>query len=336
MNENTKNPRPLVEVTNLSKHFPLSKSLFYQKADKVRALDEVSFSIPKGETLGVVGESGCGKSTLGKTLLRLIEPTQGKITFGGIDITQLRGSEMQAMRRKMQLVFQDPYAALNPRMTIHATLSEPLIIHHLCPSKEEKRKRIHTLLDYVQLPQTVLDKYPHEFSGGQRQRICIARALAVEPEFIVCDESVSALDISIQAQVLNLLIDLQGQLGLTYLFIGHDLNVVRFISHQVAVMYLGKIVEMGPVDSVYQYPQHPYTKALLSAVPIPDPAYKKNRIILQGDVPSPIAPPTGCHFHTRCWKATAVCKEVYPSITQQGATHFFRCHHPLGQETIEG
>jgi oligopeptide/dipeptide ABC transporter ATP-binding protein len=322
--------KPLVEVRNLSKYYPLKWGLFNQPKGQVRALDDVSFSIPKGQTLGIVGESGCGKSTLGKALLRLIEPSSGNIIFDGNDITHLPPRSLRTMRRKMQLIFQDPYASLNPRMTIRSILTEPLTIHQLYTSPQEETKRIRSLLEYVQLPESILGKYPHEFSGGQRQRICIARALAVEPEFIVCDESVSALDISIQAQVLNLLMDLQEQLGLTYLFIAHDLKVVEFVSHHVAVMYLGKIVEMASVDLLYKDAQHPYTKALLSAVPIPDPGHKKSRIILQGDVPSPIAPPPGCHFHTRCWKATALCKEAYPPVTQQGEGHWFRCYHPLG------
>jgi oligopeptide/dipeptide ABC transporter ATP-binding protein len=321
----------LLEVRNLSKDFTLSKGFFTNKAHVVRAVDEVSFTINKGETLGLVGESGCGKSTLGKTLLRLIEPTAGQITFGGTDITRLDSRAMRAMRQKMQLIFQDPYASLNARMTVEDILTEPLKIHQLCTTAEERKQRIYELLDYVQLPKSVLYKYPHEFSGGQRQRICIARALAVKPEFIVCDESVSALDVSIQAQVINLLIDLQEELGLTYLFIAHDLKVVEFISHRVAVMYLGKIVEMAPAQDIYQSPQHPYTKALLSAIPIPDPNYRKERIILQGDAPSPMNPPTGCHFHPRCWRATDVCRETYPDPIALNEKHWFRCYHPLGE-----
>lgn len=320
----------LLEVRNLSTYFPLKRGIFNKEVGAVRAVDNVSFTIKKGETLGLVGESGCGKSTLGKTLLRLIEPSAGHIIFEGIDITQLKGKAMRAMRQKMQLIFQDPYAALNPRMTIRDILIEPLQIHQLCNTKEEQTKRIHKLLDNVKLATNVLSKYPHEFSGGQRQRISIARALAVKPAFIVCDESVSALDVSIQAQVINLLMDLQKELGLTYLFIAHDLKVVEFVSHQVAVMYLGRIVEKASAQAIYQNPQHPYTKALLSAIPIPDPNHKKERIILQGDVPSPISPPTGCHFHPRCWRATAVCQTQYPDVTYLEEKHWFRCHHPLG------
>jgi oligopeptide/dipeptide ABC transporter ATP-binding protein len=321
----------LLEVRNLSKDFTLSKGFFTNKAHVVRAVDDVSFTINKGETLGLVGESGCGKSTLGKTLLRLIEPTAGQIMFGGTDITQLDSRAMRAMRQKMQLIFQDPYASLNARMTVEDILTEPLKIHQLYNTTEEKKQRLYELLDYVQLPKSALYKYPHEFSGGQRQRICIARALAVKPQFIVCDESVSALDVSIQAQVINLLMDLQEELGLTYLFIAHDLKVVEFISHRVAVMYLGKIVEIAPAEAIYQSPQHPYTKALLSAIPIPDPNYRKERIILQGDVPSPMNPPSGCHFHPRCWRATDVCREIYPDSTPLNEKHWFRCHHPLGE-----
>lgn len=320
----------LLEVRNLSKHFLLKRSFFSSRVGAVQAVDNVSFTIKKGETLGLVGESGCGKSTLGKTLLRLIQPSAGQIIFDGTDITQLNAEAMRAMRQKMQLIFQDPYASLNPRMTISSILTEPLKIHQLYSTAAEKKKQLYELLDYVQLPQDALHKYPHEFSGGQRQRICIARALAVKPQFIVCDEAVSALDVSIQAQVINLLMDLQQELGLTYLFIAHDLKVVEFISHQVAVMYLGNIVEMAPAQAIYQNPQHPYTKALLSAIPIPDPTYQKDRIILQGDVPSPISPPTGCHFHPRCWRATDICRKTYPEPAKMDKTHWYRCYHPLG------
>lgn len=319
----------LLEVRTLSKHFPISKGLFSSSAAVLRAVDEVSFTIKKGETLGLVGESGCGKSTLGRTLLRLIEPSAGQVIFEGTDITHLSTRAMRTMRQKMQFIFQNPYASLNPRMTICSMLTEPLKIHQLYNTVEEKQKRLHELLDYVQLPKDALNKYPHEFSGGQRQRICIARALAVKPQFIVCDEAVSALDVSIQAQVINLLMDLQQELGLTYLFIAHDLKVVEFVAHQVAVMYLGKIVEMAPAQVIYQHPQHPYTKALLSAIPIPVPTHKKERIILRGDVPSPMPPPTGCHFHPRCWRATAICQATYPEPTPLDETHWFRCHHPL-------
>jgi oligopeptide/dipeptide ABC transporter ATP-binding protein len=319
----------LLEVKNLSKYFPIRGGILNKPVGAVHAVDNVSFSIKRGETLGLVGESGCGKSTLGKTLLRLIEPSAGQIIFDGVDITQLNTRDMRAIRQKIQLIFQDPYASLNPRMTVNSILTEPLKIHRLYTTLEEKNKRLYELLDYVQLPKEALNKYPHEFSGGQRQRICIARALAVKPQFIVCDESVSALDVSIQAQVINLLMDLQQELGLTYLFIAHDLKVVEFISHHVAVMYLGKIVEKAAAEDIYRNPKHPYTKALLSAIPIPNPNYRKERIILKGDVPSPISPPTGCHFHPRCWKATSVCQEIYPEETLLNEQHWFRCYHPL-------
>lgn len=329
--DNSGTPKYLLEVRNLTKYFPIKKGILNKEVGAVYALDQVNLRIKKGETLGLVGESGCGKSTLGKTILRLIEPDKGQILFDGTDITQLNAKEMRAMRQKMQIIFQDPYAVLNPRMSIKDILTEPLKIHNLCTTTTEQKRRVDELLTYVQLPQHVLNKYPHEFSGGQRQRICIARALAVNPEFIVCDESVSALDVSIQAQVIDLLMDLQQELGLTYLFIAHDLKVVEFISHEVAVMYLGKIIEQAPVQDIYQHPQHPYTQALLSAIPIPDPTYKKERIILQGDVPSPITPPTGCHFHPRCWKRTTLCQAQYPEITHLNKSHWFRCHHPLGK-----
>jgi len=325
----------LLQVKNLSKFFPIKGGLLGKQIGAVRAVDDVSFSIKRGQTLGLVGESGCGKSTLGKTLLRLFEPSAGHIIFDGVDITQLDNNGMRRMRQKMQLIFQDPYAALNSRMTIHSILSEPLNIHGLYTTLEEKNKRLNELLDYVQLPKDALNKYPHEFSGGQRQRVCIARALAVKPEFIVCDESVSALDVSIQAQVINLLMDLQEELGLTYLFIAHDLKVVEFISHEVAVMYLGKIVEKAFAKDIYQSPQHPYTKALLSAIPIPDPTHKKERIILKGDVPSPINPPLGCYFHPRCWRATAKCQKIYPEVTHLNDHHWFRCYHPMGEKSNE-
>jgi len=324
----------LLEVRNLTKYFPIKRGLFSNQKAAVHAIDGVDLCIKKGETLGLVGESGCGKSTLGKTLLRLIEPTSGEIFFDGIDITKLNDTEMRAARKNMQIIFQDPYGALNPRMSIHDILMEPLKIHNICATKHECNKRVNELLTYVQLPQSILRKYPHEFSGGQRQRIYIAKVLAVNPTFIVCDESISALDVSIQAQVINLLMDLQQELGLTYLFIAHDLRAVEFISHQVAVMYLGKIIEQATAHDIYTNPQHPYTKALLSAIPNPDPTYKKERIILQGDVPSPITPPIGCHFHPRCWKNTALCQEEYPEVRQLDNGHWLRCHHPLEGQDI--
>lgn len=320
----------LLEVQNLSKVFPVKHHLLGHTIGQVHSVNDVSFTIRKGDTLGLVGESGCGKTTLGRTILRLIEPTSGRITFDGVDITHCSASDMRSIRRKMQIIFQDPYAALNPRMDIKTILEEPIKIHNLAKNKEETTKRVHQLLNYVQLPKDILSKYPHEFSGGQRQRICIARALAVEPIFMVCDEAIAALDVSVQAQVINLLMDLQKDLGLTYLFISHDLKVVEFIADYVAVMYLGKIVEAAPADEIYKNPKHPYTKALFSAIPTTDPSNKKERIILQGDVPSPMDLPTGCYFHPRCWKATAQCTKVYPLVTKVAAAspHLFTCHHP--------
>lgn len=322
----------LLQVQDLSVHFPITNKLFSQKKDVVHAVNHVNFNLKKGETLGVVGESGCGKTTLGRALLQLIEPSHGKIIFNGIDLTQPSPTVMKTMRQKMQIIFQDPYTALNPRKNIQSILSEPLEINNLYPDKNQREKRIKELLDYVQLPFDVLEKYPHEFSGGQRQRICIARALATNPEFIVCDESVSALDVSIQAQIVNLFKDLQKALQFTYLFIAHDLNVVAYMADRVAVMYLGNIVEIGNVEDVYHHSRHPYTKALLSAIPKPDPKHKQDSIKLQGSLPSPINLPTGCHFHPRCWRATQACKKDYPPITTTTRNHTFRCYHPLQKE----
>jgi len=321
----------LLSVRNLTKRFPIKGGILGREVGAVRAVQNVSFDIYKGETLGLVGESGCGKSTLGRCILRLIEPTEGEVLYKGQDITQLNGSDMRKLRRNMQIIFQDPYASLNPRMTVEEILGEPLIIHELANTKDERRKRIFELLDLVGLRREAISRYPHEFSGGQRQRICIARALAVQPEFIVCDEPVSALDVSIQAQIVNLLQDLQKELKLTYLFIAHDLKVVEHISNRVAVMYLGKIAELAEADELYAHAKHPYTKALLSAIPIPDPTYKKDRVILQGDVPSPINPPSGCFFHPRCPIAQDKCKIDYPLLEDVGSTHGLHlasCHFP--------
>jgi oligopeptide transport system ATP-binding protein len=292
----------LIEVEDLKVYFPIRSGIFQQAVGSVKAVDGVSFTIRRGETLGLVGESGCGKSTTGRALIRLREPTEGKVTFDGVDLMSLKSEGLRKMRRRMQIIFQDPYGSLDPRMTVGATIAEPIETHHLA-SGDAKRERIADLLRLVGLDPTYVSRYPHEFSGGQRQRIGVARALAVEPEFIVCDEPISALDVSIQGQVLNLLTDLRQRLGLTYLFIAHDLSVVKHISDRVAVMYLGKIVEIGPPDEVYSAPGHPYTRALLSAVPVPDPAAerRRRRVILKGDVPSPVNPPSGCRFHTRCW-----------------------------------
>ncbi len=319
----------LLEVNNLTKHFPIKGGIFGHQVGAVSAVNNVSFKIKKGETLGLVGESGCGKTTLGRSILRLIEPTSGEILFDGRDITKFTANQMREMRRKMQIIFQDPYASLNPRMTVGSILAEPMEIHSLFPGKEEKKKRLLELLDQVQLPSDALNKYPHEFSGGQRQRVCIARALAVEPEFIVCDEPVSALDVSVQAQVVNLLMELQRELGLTYLFIAHDLKVVEYISSRVAVMYLGNVVETAESSELYGGACHPYTKALFSAIPQPNPGVRMERIILEGDIPSPMNLPSGCHFHPRCWMANEKCKKNYPDITSQSQTHEYRCYNPI-------
>jgi len=315
---------PLV-VEDLVKHFPITKGLLQRRVGAVRAVDGISFAIPRGETLGLVGESGCGKSTVAKTVMKLIEPTSGKIRLTGIDITPLSPGEMWPHRRRIQTVFQDPYSSLNPRLTAGEIIGEPLENFGLARGAE-KRKRVADLLARVGLRAESLDRYVHEFSGGQRQRLGIAKALAVNPDVIVADEPVSALDVSVQAQVLNLLIDLQDDLGLTYLFISHDLGVVRHISHRVAVMYLGRIVEMSPKAELFRNPQHPYTEALLSAAPAPDPARKGHkRIILKGDVPSPASPPPGCRFHTRCPYADAVCAERDPPLLEISPGHHVAC-----------
>jgi len=320
---------PLLEVKNLTKRFPIKGGILSRTVGHVDAVNKVSFSINKGETLGLVGESGCGKSTLGRSLLRLIEPTSGDVIYDGINLIDLNGHDLKQIRRRVQIIFQDPYASLNPRMTVGNILTEPLEIHKLCRGPGERQKRLEQLLNFVKLPKDALNKYPHEFSGGQRQRVCIARALAVEPEFIVCDEPVSALDVSVQAQIINLLMDLQKELDLTYLFIAHDLKVVEYISKRVAVMYLGNIVEVATSKELYGSPKHPYTKALISAIPLPNPDAKHERIILEGDVPSPMNPPPGCHFHPRCRYVSEKCKLNYPEVTNQSDTHKFRCYHPL-------
>ncbi len=325
---NGKNGNNLLEVNNLVMHFPLTQGIIFQrKVGAVQAVDGISFGVKRGETLGLVGESGCGKSTTGRAILQLYKPTAGEVVFDGRDLTKLDGGDMRRMRRHLQMIFQDPYASLNPRMTVGNIISEPMQIHHLV-AKSQRNQRVQELLQTVGLNPYFANRYPHEFSGGQRQRIGIARALAANPDFIVCDEPVSALDVSIQAQIVNLLQDLQEQFGLTYLFIAHDLSVVKHISDRVAVMYLGKIVEMADRNSLYEEPLHPYTKALLSAVPIPDPVIEKRRerIILSGDVPSPINPPSGCHFHTRCPYVMDVCKRIDPIFADQGRGHYVACH----------
>ncbi|RMF87599.1 MAG: dipeptide ABC transporter ATP-binding protein [Nitrospinota bacterium] len=317
--------RPLLEVRNLKKHFPIKGGIFSKTVGYVYAVDGISFTLNAGETLGLVGESGCGKSTAGRTILRLIEPTAGEVYFEGRNIYSLNKSEMRSLRKEMQIIFQDPYASLNPRMTVGNIVGEPLDIHKVAKGTE-REDRVATLLEKVGLRPEHIKRYPHEFSGGQRQRIGIARALALNPKLIICDEPVSALDVSIQAQVINLLEDLQQEFHLSYLFIAHDLSVVEHISNRVAVMYLGKIVELATDTELYGKPMHPYTEALLSAVPIPDPTVKKERIILQGDVPSPINPPSGCRFHTRCPYTKELCRQEEPPLEDKGNGHYAACH----------
>ncbi len=321
---------PLVEVRNLKMHFPITAGFpVPRQVGAVKAVDGVSFSVEPGETLGLVGESGCGKTTVGRTLLRLNQPTDGQVLFDGKSLLPLSESEFLPYRRQMQMIFQDPYASLDPRMTAGDIIGEAMDIHGLASGKE-RQERIYDLLNMVGLLPEHAGRFPHEFSGGQRQRIGIARALAVEPKFIVCDEPISALDVSIQAQVVNLLEDLQERLGVAYLFVAHDLSMVKHISRRVAVMYLGRIVEVAPSDELYQRPMHPYTNALLSAVPIPDPAVERSRqrIILEGDPPSPVNPPSGCRFRTRCPFAQARCKEEDPKLVNVGNGHQVACHFP--------
>ena len=322
---------PLIEVHDLKKHFPIHRGLFGRAAGTVLAVDGVSFHIGAGETLGLVGESGCGKSTLGRTLLKLLEPTSGRIILGGEDITAHDPERMLPYRRRMQMIYQDPYASLNPRMSVGEIVGEPLAIHHAAGAGE-RRERVAALFQRVGLRAELMDNYPHEFSGGQRQRVGIARALALSPELIVGDEPVSALDVSIQAQIINLLMDLQDELRLSYLFVAHDLAVVEHLSHRVAVMYLGRVVELTDKTSLFEMPLHPYTEALLSAVPIPRATARlRKRIVLKGEVPSPINPPSGCHFHTRCLYATARCRTEAPALREVAPDHFAACHlHDAG------
>lgn len=317
---------PLLQVQELRVHFPVRRSVFRTAKDRVRAVDGVSFEIAPGETLGVVGESGCGKTTLGRAVVRLVDPTSGQVVFEGKDITRLNGSRLRALRSQFQMVFQDPYGSLDPRLTVENIVGEALDIHRLAPTRRSRRERVSALLKDVGLDASQASRFPHEFSGGQRQRISIARALAVAPKLIVCDEPVSALDVSVQAQVINLLQDLQRERGLAYLFIAHDLAVVEHISRRIIVMYLGKIVELGEAKTVCRVPKHPYTQALMSAVPVVDPASKRKRIILSGEVPSPIHPPEGCPFHPRCPIAEARCKIETPALRELDSGHFAACH----------
>ena len=318
----------LLDVRGLKMHFPVTSGILFQRAVAyIKAIDGVDFTVRRGETLGMVGESGCGKTTTGRCILRLYRPTDGQIWFNGVEIAQAKTSQMRAMRRQMQIIFQDPYSSLNPRMTAGNIIGEPLAVHGLVNNKREYRERVAELLNNVGLNPYMADRFPHEFSGGQRQRIGVARALSVDPDFIVCDEPVSALDVSIQAQIINLLEDLQERYDLTYLFIAHDLSVVRHISDRVAVMYLGKIVEIADRNAIYENPQHPYTRALLSAVPIPDPVLdaQRERIILSGEVPSPLNPPSGCVFHPRCPIATDDCSRIAPEAREVMPDHIAAC-----------
>jgi oligopeptide/dipeptide ABC transporter ATP-binding protein len=321
---------PLIELRHVKKYFPIRKGVLQREVARVHAVDDVSFAVREGETLGLVGESGCGKSTLGRTIVRLLEPTAGQILFRGQQIEELGPRRLRPLRREMQMVFQDPYASLNPRKRVGTIVGDPLKIHKI-GDKKQRQTQVEELLETVGLSPEHYNRFPHEFSGGQRQRIGIARALALRPKLIVADEPVSALDVSIQSQMLNLLEDLQNEFRLTYIFIAHDLGVVRHVSDRIAVMYLGKLVELSPAEELYQRPIMPYTEALLSAVPIPDPdlARRRHRIVLEGDVPSPINPPSGCRFHPRCRYATEVCREVEPPLADYGNGHLAACHHPL-------
>ncbi len=319
------NDNILLDVRNLKKYFYKDVGLVSKKVQEIKAVDDVSFYIKKGETLGLVGESGCGKTTVGRTILRLYEPTAGEIFYNGSDVANLSAKSFMPYRKKIQMIFQDPYASLDPRMTVADIIGEPLDIHRLASCKE-RQERIFELLKKVGLHKSHANRYPHEFSGGQRQRIGIARALSVMPEFIICDEPISALDVSVQAQIVNMLEDLQNEIGLTYLFIAHDLSMVRHISNRVGVMYLGSLMEVTTSDELYNTPQHPYTIALLSSIPIPNPRAERKNIILEGDVPSPLTPPSGCKFRTRCQYAKKICSEMTPKLKNLGSEHYVACH----------
>jgi oligopeptide/dipeptide ABC transporter ATP-binding protein len=319
------NPKPLIEVRDLKKHFPIFKGLLNRQVGAVKAVDGVSFDVYPNETVGLVGESGCGKTTTGRSLLRLIEPSGGKVLYGGDDILEYGAEDMRRVRRNLQIIFQDPYSSLNPRMTIEGIIGEAIEFHGIA-SGTQRREMVEGLLERVGLQPSYITRYPHEFSGGQRQRIGIARALALNPDFIVCDEAVSALDVSVQAQVINLLQELQAEYNLSYLFIAHDLSVVRHIADRIAVMYLGQVAEMATSDALFEDPLHPYTQALLSAIPRPNPRRKAKRVILEGDVPSPINPPSGCRFHTRCPACYAPCSKIEPKAVEVEPGHVVRCH----------
>ncbi len=338
MTSTTPSSEPVLEVQDLVKHFPLTTGIvFKRQVGSVKAVDGVSFQLNKGETLGVVGESGCGKSTLAKLLMHLEEPTAGKAFYNGENIYDMRGKALRDLRRKIQIVFQDPYSSLNPRMTVGDIVGEPFEIHPEAAPKGSRLARVQELLEVVGLNPEHINRYPHQFSGGQRQRIGIARGLALRPDVIICDEPVSALDVSVQAQVMNLLESLQDEFGLSYIFIAHDLSVVRHISDRVAVMYLGRVVEVGSNTQIYEHPTHPYTQALLSAVPVPDPSVRGQRqqIVLSGDVPSPANPPSGCRFRTRCWKATDKCAEEDPAlVVRPGSDHPSACHYAETREDV--
>ncbi len=320
-------PEALLQVREIRKCFPLKKTMTGRVTSQLVAVDNVSFTLRPGKTLGIVGESGCGKTTLGRTILKLHEPTAGRIIFDGQDITDYTPAQMRSIRRQMQIIFQDPYSSLPPRDTVGGILSEPVLVHNIVP-KEQAREYVLELMEKCGLRDYYYERYPHEFSGGQRQRICIARALAVNPRLVVCDEPVSALDVSIQAQIINLLRQLQQDMGLTYIFISHDLSVVKYISDQIGVMYLGSMVEFGDKKDIFEHPLHPYTRALFSAIPYPDPDVRMNRIVLSGDIPSPADPPSGCRFHTRCSYAKDICKEVSPEYKDYGGGHCAACHFP--------